>query len=1585
MSSEHNDDEFDDVLIESTENVEQSKGENSMDEFSSEIPKDDSKEELEEVEQKEIEKDNSDNEKLEKMPVKTQDLESNIAEEKKDDQPIQEPIESEAKDISMNTDELAAESLINKSNPASTENELNDVVMETAESEKDVETKEDEEDSEEESVDNDEQEEYMISDENKVVFENLDRNWSPFSADNYPIQVKLTRLCFAAFGQVFQPATSFPYSNSTPATSSPPSKESQDNENHSSNQNVNTSQTDGGPWIPLQVIKLLFQEIIATSKHHQGSSEEQKDKVMVEMMDNLTKDHYFFQSWDCSINDDNGDLIIPCLKMSSKPYQDYSDYVHQYIDYDQDNFNGNFHSMMQNILKSHLETTSPQDSDNKTVLHQYALLHYPYHAIMANKKKRKKKGWIRKIADLLKNQDFGKDRMKLRGMLSAVKVHVHDCELLVTSIKDTESKETQMHTMLFAYEMIAKECRSGLEAVETLLEKKYKKEDEAKKKEDEKEMLNLASSMDDEDIDEVRVAVANSLHTLGYSLSKTFGYNVTAPVVNSTDEVSACIKQQDIQYYQEALLLFSLLRPDPDVNMAQAETLYCLGNCYAYQKYISFPISKEQVSAPLSHLNFLKYSPNSESEAPTLLNTKAMKCYDQSFYLRRTQKGNDHPIVANSIHAIGVLYFEIQNWSHAVGCFMESLRISRLAGQDSDMNNDLHIADTQEWIGYCERELGKHQSALTHLNEALVLRTLHLGKRHPETAALIYKTGIVHDDLGEMQLSMTKYKEALDMFRQFEMKRDIERTLECIGKVHIHFQQWDEALECLLESTDMQYARLSDEIPWLQDVTQEDEEARTLPLPMFHNRDNRAGGSNRVLVISTSLDPGLSAGLLRQRKLEDVEKLNKHVVLLDEVYDLLTKLRQAKYDDMARILYRKSKALIKLGQFQDAVTSLIGCKKACWLWEPTGCGLEVLVETRLNGMQARMGQHDIAIQGYRELLNRCDKEDQQMADILYCMGNSHSAIGEYNEALSCLQKCMRIRTDLGEMNVEIANVKHCLGVVYCNLRRYEKSLDFLQESHESFQESLGKEHIHIAHALYYIGQVYQSSEQIDLENAMKHYEESLELYRIHYSPDHIAIGHVMHSIGTIHDVKSDHPKAMLCFTDALRVYKLYNDGDHLGVATLMNSMGIVTACVRNQNDLAMTYFEAALKLRKKHLGMRHPAIADTIHNIGGVYAKQSQFEQSIQCYDEALDIRQEYYGAEHLVVAKTMNNLGIVYTRQNNFEEAMDLFKKVLMIRRMFLDPEDEEIATTLYNIGNIHSRTGEYDLAMVCYEEALRVRRLILGESHVSVANMLHNIGVILVDRKKYENAIAVLDEALQLKRIELGDDSLSFSYTLQKIGKIHEDTEDYTQAHLCYNEALSIQRNHLGPDHVNIASILLHIGNVHKKQENFDNALECFEEALHIREMRLGEDHEEVANVFFAMGQLYDCKEEIEGAMICYGNASRIMKKTRSSDDEERIKVTDALRKVIANHSKRNGTMAAFWDTIVVTGEYWLGVEQVLLDLFEVLQSYILEPTKNVVKASINKTMKEIESIASHGVVQIKESASFAALYNEGLCITE
>lgn len=241
-----------------------------------------------------------------------------------------------------------------------------------------------------------------------------------------------------------------------------------------------------------------------------------------------------------------------------------------------------------------------------------------------------------------------------------------------------------------------------------------------------------------------------------------------------------------------------------------------------------------------------------------------------------------------------------------------------------------------------------------------------------------------------------------------------------------------------------------------------------------------------------------------------------------------------------------------------------------------------------------------------------------------------------------------------------------------------------------------------------------------------------------------------------------------------------------------------------------------------------------------------------------------------------------------------------------------------------------------------------------------------------------------LRVKRIELGDDSLSFSYTLLKIGQIHTSTKDHDQALICLNEALRIQKSRLGHDHVHVATALMHVGHVREETRRYEEALECYEEALHIRELRLGETHEDVGRVFFAMGALYAAREEIEGAMICYGNAARIARLHQGPDDEERVRVTEALRRVVASHSKKNGTSAAFWDTIVVTGDYWLGVEQVLIDAMRLLQRYITEPISSLVRNTILNTVRQIEIAGSHCVIEAKEAAAFNAIYNDGLCLT-
>ena len=65
-------------------------------------------------------------------------------------------------------------------------------------------------------------------------------------------------------------------------------------------------------------------------------------------------------------------------------------------------------------------------------------------------------------------------------------------------------------------------------------------------------------------------------------------------------------------------------------------------------------------------------------------------------------------------------------------------------------------------------------------------------------------------------------------------------------------------------------------------------------------------------------------------------------------------------------------------------------------------------------------------------------------------------------------------------------------------------------------------------------------------------------------------------------------------------------------------------------------------------GAAHPDIAGSLHQLGSVYYRESNYEKAREYYEESLRIRKEVYGegAAHSDIASSLHQLGSVYRRR---------------------------------------------------------------------------------------------------------------------------------------------------------------------------------------------------------------------------------------------------------------------------------------------------------------------------------------------------
>ena len=76
---------------------------------------------------------------------------------------------------------------------------------------------------------------------------------------------------------------------------------------------------------------------------------------------------------------------------------------------------------------------------------------------------------------------------------------------------------------------------------------------------------------------------------------------------------------------------------------------------------------------------------------------------------------------------------------------------------------------------------------------------------------------------------------------------------------------------------------------------------------------------------------------------------------------------------------------------------------------------------------------------------------------------------------------------------------------------------------------------------------------------------------------------------------------------------------------------------------SLDYHRRALEMRQEFFPGDHPAVAQSLSNVGGALEDLGQADQSLGFYRQALEMYQKVYPEGHPDVANVLNNLGVVH------------------------------------------------------------------------------------------------------------------------------------------------------------------------------------------------------------------------------------------------------------------------------------------------------------------------------------------------------
>ncbi|XP_056594291.1 nephrocystin-3 isoform X2 [Triplophysa dalaica] len=329
---------------------------------------------------------------------------------------------------------------------------------------------------------------------------------------------------------------------------------------------------------------------------------------------------------------------------------------------------------------------------------------------------------------------------------------------------------------------------------------------------------------------------------------------------------------------------------------------------------------------------------------------------------------------------------------------------------------------------------------------------------------------------------------------------------------------------------------------------------------------------------------------------------------------------------------------------------------------------------------------------------------------------------------------------------------------------------------------------------------------------------------------------------------------------------------------------------------AVAPLQRSLEICETALDPDHPSVAQSLHQLAGVYVQWRKFGNAEQLYKQALEICENAYGPEHSTVARELDSLSLLYQKQNKYEQAERLRKRSVKIRQktarqkghmygfallkrralqleeLTLGKDSADCAKTLNELGVLYYLQNNLDAAKVFMTRSLEMRQRVLGADHPDCAQSLNNLASLHSERKEYETAEELYEIALDIRKRALAPDHPSLAYTLKHLAMLYKRRGKLEKAVPLYELALDIREKSFGPKHPSVATALVNLAVLYCQLKQHSDALPLYERALKVYEDSLGRLHPRVGETLKNLAVLSYEEGDFEKAAELYKRAMEI-----------------------------------------------------------------------------------------------------------------
>jgi len=239
----------------------------------------------------------------------------------------------------------------------------------------------------------------------------------------------------------------------------------------------------------------------------------------------------------------------------------------------------------------------------------------------------------------------------------------------------------------------------------------------------------------------------------------------------------------------------------------------------------------------------------------------------------------------------------------------------------------------------------------------------------------------------------------------------------------------------------------------------------------------------------------------------------------------------------------------------------------------------------------------------------------------------------------------------------IHQAKMSLGVIYLNITKYEKSLQYFQEAHTKAvaQGDAQKS----ARSAYFVGNVFQKIDE--LTQAKKYFNIALEKFKSTKNIRWQAI--CLNGLGIVALKNKNGSEGIAYLKESL---KLFEDNDYINESAIpINNIGDYYF-EEGKLELAKRYFEKSMELEKE--GSASIGYATSATNLGLVQGNLKNYKLAHQYFDKALSITELQQFNQ--LTYQIYKDKAETYKDEGAYQEAMTYFEKYAILKDSIINQE---------------------------------------------------------------------------------------------------------------------------------------------------------------------------------------------------------------------------------------------------------------------------------------------------------------------------